>query len=145
MLRSRLALRWDTHLANLPCFAFGPPTLLRPYLKIYLQDKISSYLSSNLSFFLVPPCVVVFVTALRAFRYGRSCVSLRRFVRFVVALCAFRYGSSCVWAPILPTSLTLCLGAPLANSPCLALGQAPRAFHYGFLCVSFPCILNMYV
>jgi hypothetical protein len=47
--------------------------------------------------------------------------SLRLFVRVVTAVRAFRYGSSCVWAPILPTGLALHLGAPLANSPCLAL------------------------
>jgi hypothetical protein len=39
-----------------------------------------------------------------------------------MAIRAFRYGSSCVWAPTLPTGLSLRLGAPLANSPCLALG-----------------------
>jgi hypothetical protein len=47
-------------------------------------------------------------------------------VVFVTALCAFRYSSSCVWAPILPTGLALRLRAPLANSPCL--GRALRAF-----------------
>jgi hypothetical protein len=66
--------------------------------------------------------------------------SLRLFVLFVTAVRAFRYGSSCVRAPILPTSLALCLGAPLANSPCLALGQAPRAFRYGFSCVWAPIL-----
>ena len=31
MLRSRLALHWDTHLLNSPYVVFGPPTLVRVY------------------------------------------------------------------------------------------------------------------
>jgi hypothetical protein len=54
--------------------------------------------------------------------------SLRLFVRFLTAVRAFRYGSSCVsLRPFLPTGLALHLGAPLANSPCLALGRPTLA------------------
>jgi hypothetical protein len=211
MLRSRLALRWDTHLPNLPYIVFEPPTLVSAYKKIYLQAKIGSYPSSVSSFCLVLPCVVVFVTALHDFRYGHSCISLRLFmclgaylanwpciafgcpscqlplpcivfgrpscelalpcvrapnlgeavlktlppsqnwflpilrlifvpsasfvwsfslrlfVRFVTTIRAFRYDSSCVWSAISPTGLALHLGAPLANSPCLALGRPTLA------------------
>ena len=51
-------------------------------------------------------------------------LSVLRLVFFPSApLCGrFCYGSSCVWGPILPTCLALRLGAPLAESPCLALG-----------------------
>jgi hypothetical protein len=59
--------------------------------------------------------------------------SLRLFVRFVTAIRVFRYGSSCVWVPILPTGLALHLGAPLANSPCLAL-------HLGAHLANSPCL-----
>jgi hypothetical protein len=48
-------------------------------------------------------------------------------VVFVAALRAFRYGRSCVWVPILPIGLALHLGAPLANSTCLALGRPTLA------------------
>jgi hypothetical protein len=69
------------------------------------------------------------VTALRAFRYGRSCVPLRLFVRFVTAVRAFRYGSSCVSLRPFVRSVTALrafrygrLGAHLANWPCIAFG-----------------------
>jgi len=58
-------------------------------------------------------------------------------VVFVTALCAFRYSSSCVWAPILPTGLALRLRAPLANSPCLA--RALRAFGCPSCQLALPC------
>jgi hypothetical protein len=71
-------------------------------------------------------------------------------VRFVTAVCAFPYGYSCVWAPILPIGLALRLGAPLANSTCLALGPQPwpgsscvslRLFvHLGTHVANLPCI-----
>jgi hypothetical protein len=54
-------------------------------------------------------------------------------VRFVTAVRAFRYGYSCVWAPILPIGLALRLGSPLANLTCLALGPQPWP---GSSCVS---------
>jgi hypothetical protein len=66
----------------------------------------------------VLPCVVVSITALRAFRCR----------------------SSCVWAPTLPTGLALRLGAPPSNSPCLP--RAVRAFRYGSSCVWAPMLRN---
>jgi hypothetical protein len=90
---------------------------------------------------------VRFVTAIRAFRYGSSCVSLRPFVRSVTALRAFGRPSRqpalhCIWVPLLPTRLALplvaqpwpgssCvslrlfmrLGAHVEKSPCIALGH----------------------
>ena len=93
------------------------------------------------------PCAVVFVTALRAFRYSSSCVLLRLFVRFVTLLHAFGLPSCqlalhCVWVPLFPTRLALplvaqpwpgswcvslrlfvLLGAHVANSPCVAFGR----------------------
>jgi hypothetical protein len=95
----------------------------------------------------VLPCVVVFVTALRAFCYSSSCVSLRPFVRSVTALHAFGHPSCqlalhCIWVPLLPTRLAeplvaqpwpgsscvslwlfVHLGAHVAKSPCIAFGH----------------------
>jgi hypothetical protein len=91
--------------------------------------------------------VVVFVTTLRAFCYGSSCVSLRPFVRSVTALRAFGRPSCqlalhCGWVPLLPTRLAeplvaqpwpgsscvslwlfVRLGAHVAKSPCVAFGR----------------------
>jgi hypothetical protein len=118
----------------------------RPYQKIYLQVKIGSYPSSGSSFCLVLPCVVVFVTTLRAFRYCRSRVSLRLFVHLGAHLAnwscisfgcpscqlalpcpwlpnlgqsphVFCYGSSCVWVPMLRSRLALHWDTHLLNSP----------------------------
>jgi hypothetical protein len=71
-------------------------------------------------------------------------------VCFVTAVRVFRYGYSCVWAPILPIGLALHLGAPLANSTCLALGPQPwlgsscvslRLFvHLGAHVANLPCV-----
>jgi hypothetical protein len=144
----RLFVRLGAHLANWPCIAFGcpscqlalpcvafgrtscelalrcvrAPNLGEAVLKnLYLQAKIGSYPSSGSSFCLVLPLC-------GRFRYGYSCVPLRLFVRFLTAVRAFRYGSSCVsLRPFLPTGLALHLGAPLANSPCLALGRPTLA------------------
>jgi hypothetical protein len=90
---------------------------------------------------------VRFLTAVRAFRYGSSCVSLRPFVRSVTALRAFGRPSCqpalhCIRVPLLPTRLALplvaqpwpgssCvslrlfvrLGAHVAKSPCVAFGR----------------------
>jgi hypothetical protein len=134
-----LALRLGAHLANSPCVVFRRPTLVRPYSKIYLQDKIGSYPSSNSSFFLVLPLC-------GRFHYVSSCVSLRPFMRFVTTLRAFGH-PSCqpalhyIWVPLLPTCLALSLvvqpwpgsscvsfrlfvrlGAHVAKSPCVAFG-----------------------
>jgi hypothetical protein len=91
--------------------------------------------------------VVVFVTTLRVFCYGSSCVSLRPFVRSVTALRAFGRPSCqlalhCIWVPLLPTRLAeplvaqpwpgsscvslwlfVRLGAHVAKSPCVAFGR----------------------
>ena len=137
----RLSVLLGAHVANSPCVAFGRPSCelaLRCARAPNLGEDVLKNLPPSQNWFLyvlrllfLPSAPFVwsfslrlfvrFVTALPAFRYGRSCVSLRLFVRLVAALRAFRYGSSCVWAPILPTGLALRLGAPLANSPCLAL------------------------
>jgi hypothetical protein len=84
--------------------------------------------------------VVIFVAALRAFRYGSSCVSLRPIRAFGRPSC--QLALHCVWVPLLPTRLALplvaqpwpgssCvslrlfvrLGAHVANSPCVAFGR----------------------
>jgi len=101
LLPTRLALavlfvRLAAHLANSPCLSLGRRTLAMPYKKIYLQANIGSYPSSGSSFCLVLPCVVVFVTALRAFG-GPSCQLALR----------------CVWVPLLPSRLAF----PLVTQP----------------------------
>jgi hypothetical protein len=99
----RLFVRLGAHVAKSPCVAFGREAVLKN-----LPPSQNWFLSVlRLVFLPSAPFVWSF--------------SLRLFVRFVTAVRAFRYGSSCVWAPILPTGLALHLGAPLANSPCLAL------------------------
>jgi hypothetical protein len=88
-----------------------------------------------------------FITAIRVFRYGSSCISLRPFMHSVMALRAFGHPSRqpalhCIWVPLLPTCLALplvaqpwlgssCislqlfvhLGAHVEKSPCIALGH----------------------
>jgi hypothetical protein len=86
-------MRLGAHLAEVPCLALGHPTLVRPYLKVYLHAKICSYPSSSSSFCLVLPCVDVFVADEFFF-----------------------------WATILRTRLVLRLGAQLVNVPYVALG-----------------------
>jgi hypothetical protein len=98
--------------------------------------------------------VVVFVTALRAFRYGRSCVPLRLFVclgRSVHGSCVSlwanygRFGRPycqpalhCIWVPLLPTRLALPLVAqPWPGSSCVSL----RLFvHLGAHVAKSPCV-----
>jgi hypothetical protein len=133
----RLFVRLGAHVAKSPCVAFGRPSCelaLRCVRVPNLGEAVLKNLppSQNwflsvlrLIFFPSAPFVwsfslrlfVRFVTAVRAFRYGSSCVSLRPFVRSVTALRAFRYGRSCVllW-------LFVRLGAHLANWPCIAFG-----------------------
>ena len=156
----RLFVRLGAHVAKSPCVAFGRPSCelaLRRVRAPNLGEAVLKNLppSKNwflsvlrLVFFPSAPFVwsfslrlfVRFVTALPAFRYGRSCVPLRRFVRLAAHLAnwpcvafgcssclpravrAFRYGSSCVWAPMLRTHLALRSGAHVANSPCVAFG-----------------------
>jgi hypothetical protein len=137
-----LFVRLGAHVAKSPCVAFGCPSCelaLRCVRVPNLGEAVLKNLppSQNwflsvlrLVFFPSAPFVwsfslrlfVRFVTAVRAFRYGSSCVSLRPFVRSVTALRAlplrpfvrsvtalraFRYGR---------------LGAHLANWPCIAFG-----------------------
>jgi hypothetical protein len=73
---------------------------------------------------------VRFVTALPAFRYGRSCVSLRRFVRLAAHL--DNWPCIAFGCP----SCQLALTSPWSPN----LGQAPRVFHYGSLCVWVPML-----
>jgi hypothetical protein len=97
-----LALRLTAHLADAPLVVLGHPTWVRPYLKVYLQEKICSYPSFSSSFRQVLPCVDVFVA-----------------------------DEFFVWAPILRTHLALHLGAQLPDVPCVALGwpSCGRALH----------------
>jgi len=122
-----LFVRLGAHVAKSPCVAFGRPSCelaLRCVRVPNLGEAVLKNLPPGqnwflsvlrLVFFPSAPFVwsfslrlfVRFVTAVRAFRYGSSCVSLRPFVRSVTALRAFRYGR---------------LGAHLANWPCIAFG-----------------------
>jgi hypothetical protein len=141
----RLFVRLGAHVAKSPCVALGHPSCelaLRCVRAPNLGEAVLKNLPPSQNWFLSVIRLVFLPSApfCGRFRYGRSCVSLRLFVRLVAALRAFRYGSSCIWAPIFPTGPALRLGAPLSNSPCLALGQAPRAFRYGFSCVRAPIL-----
>jgi hypothetical protein len=125
------------HVAKSPCVAFGRPSCelaLRCVRVPNLGEAVLKNLPPSQNWFLSVLRLVFFpsapfvwsfslrlfvrsVTAVRAFRYGSSCVSLRPFVRSVTALRAFRYGRSCV-----PLRLFVRLGAHLANWPCIAFG-----------------------
>jgi hypothetical protein len=115
----RLFVRLGAHVAKSPCVAFGRPSCelaLRCVRAPNLGEAVLKNLPPSQNWFLSVLRLVFFPSAPFVWSF-----SLRLFVRFVTAVRAFRYGSSCVWAPILPTGLALHLGAPLANSPCLAL------------------------
>jgi hypothetical protein len=165
----RLFVLLGAHVANSPCVAFGRPSCelaLRCARAPNLGEDVLKNLPPSQNWFLsvlwllfLPSAPFVwsfslrlfvrFVTALPAFRYGRSCVPLRRFVRLAAHLAnwpciavgcpscqlalpspwspnlgqaprAFRYGSSCVWVPMLRSRLALRLDAHLVNSPCVA-------------------------
>jgi hypothetical protein len=85
------------------CQLFALPLVTQPWLgrikKSTSKTKIGSYPSSSSSFFLVLPCVVVFVTTLRAF--GRP---------------YYKLTFHCVWVPILPNHLVLCSGTHLVTT-----------------------------
>jgi hypothetical protein len=121
----RLFVRLGAHVAKSPCVAFGRPSC-ELTLRCVRAPNLGEVVLKNL-----PPSQNWFLSVLRLvflpsaplcgrFRYGSSCVSLRPFVRFVTAL-------RLPWAPILPARLAFRLGAPLANSPCLALGRPTLA------------------
>jgi hypothetical protein len=134
-----LFMRLGAHLANWPCIAFGCPSCqltlpciafghtscelaLRCVWAPNLGEAVLKNLPPSQNWFLSILQLVFFPSAPLCGRF-----SLRLFMRFVTAIRAFRYGSSCIWAPILPTGLAFHLGAPLANSPCLALGRPTLA------------------
>jgi hypothetical protein len=140
MLRTRLALRLGAHLANSPCVAFGRPSCelaLRCVRAPNLGEDVlknltpsQNWFSSVLRLLFLPSAPFVwsfFVTALRAFCYGSSRVSLRPFVRSVTALRAFGRPSCplaliCIWVPLLPTRLAEPLVAqPWPGSSCVSL------------------------
>jgi hypothetical protein len=157
------------HVANSPCVVFGRPSceltlhcVRAPNLgEVVLKNLPPSqnWFLSILRLVFLPSAPFVwsfslrlfvhFVTALHAFRYGRSCILLRLFMHFVTHLAnwpciafgcpscqlalpcpwspnlgqaprVFRYGSSCVWVPMLRSRLALHLGTHLANSACIA-------------------------
>jgi hypothetical protein len=115
----RLFVRLGAHVAKSPCIAFGRQSCeiaLRCVRVPNLGEAVLKNLPPSQNWFLSVLRLVFFPSAPFVWSF-----SLRLFVHFVTAVRAFRYGSSCVWAPILPTGLALHLGAPLANSPCLAL------------------------
>jgi len=129
------------------CVAFGHPSCelsLRCVQAPNLGEAVLKNLPPSQNWFLsvlrlvflhsAPFVWSFFAMPLRAFRYGRSCIPLRLFVRFVTAVRVFRYGSSCVslrpfvrsvtalrafgrpscqlalhciWVPLLPTRLAL--------------------------------------
>jgi hypothetical protein len=124
-LRTCLALRWGAQLADVPCVVLGQPTLVRLYLKVYIQAKICSYPSSSSSFSLVLPCVDVFIadefcvwaTILR------TCLSLRFDAQLAdVRTCLAFALRTCIGAPNLRTFLALRWGTQLADMPCVAFG-----------------------
>ena len=126
----QLFVRLGTHLANWPRIAFVCPSF-----QLALPCLCSSFIwapifPTRLAFPLVAqpwPC-----------RIKKSTPSQNWFLSVLrltllpsAPLCGcFRYSSSCVWAPIFPTRLVLRLGAPLAKSPCLALGRPTLAMPY---------------
>ena len=93
-------MRLGAHLANLPCVAFGCPScrvaLPCPWSP-NLGQAVLKYLPRNQNWFL---SVIQLVFLPSAPLCGR-----------------FHYGSSCVSLP-----LFVCLGAHLANWPCVAFG-----------------------
>jgi hypothetical protein len=127
-------MRLSAHLANWPCIAFGCPScqLALPCLPFGCPScelTLHCVRAPNLGEAVLktlPPRQNWFLSVLRLIFLPSApfvwSFSLQLFVRFVMAIRVNRYGSSCVWSPILPTGLALHLGAPLANSPCLALG-----------------------
>jgi hypothetical protein len=155
----RLFVRLGAHVAKSPCVAFGRPSCelaLRCVRVPNLGEAVLKNLppSQNwflsvlrLVFFPSAPFVwsfslrlfVRFVTAVRAFRYGSSCVSLRPFVRSVTALRAFGRPSCqlalhCIWVPLLPTP---CLWVPLLLAlPCVAFGRTLGLAHLA----NSPCV-----
>jgi hypothetical protein len=135
----RLFMHLGAHLANSPCIAFGCPScqlplpciafghpsceLALPYIWApNLGEAVLKTLPPSQNWFLSILQLVFFPSAPFVWSF-----SLRLFVRFVTTIRAFRYGSSCVWSTISLTGLALHLGAPLANSPCLALGRPTLA------------------
>jgi hypothetical protein len=130
-LRTCLALRLGAHLAEVPCVALGRPTLVRPYLKVYLHAKICSYPSSSSSFCLVLPCVDVFVAD--EFFFWATILRTRLVLRLGAQLANVPYvalgrptcgrTNVCWGASSLRTCLALRWGAQLADMPCVALGQ----------------------
>jgi hypothetical protein len=164
----RLFVLLGTHVANSPCTVFGRPSceLTLRFIRVpnlgedVLKNPppIQNWFLSILRLLFLPSAPFVwsfslrlfvrFVTALPAFRYGRSCILLRLFVCLATHLdkwpciafgcpsCqlalsspwspnlgqdprAFHYGSSCIWVPMLRSRLALRLGAHLANLPCV--------------------------
>ena len=115
----RLFSHLGAHVPKLPCVAFGHPSCelsLRCVRAPNLGEAVLKNIPPSQNWFLSVLRLVFFPNALFVWSF-----SLRLFVHFLTVVRAFHYGSSCVWAPILPTGLALHLGAPLANSPCLAL------------------------
>jgi hypothetical protein len=115
----RLFVCLGAHVAKSPCVAFGHPSCelsLRCVQAPNLGEAVLKNLPPSQNWFLSVLRLVFFPSAPFVWSF-----SLRLFVRFVTAIRAFRYGSSCIWVPILPTGLALHLGSPLANSPYLTL------------------------
>jgi hypothetical protein len=126
-LRTCLALRWGTQLADVPHVAFGRPSCGRALrcfgapnlgeavLKSLPPSQICSYPSSGSSFSLVLPCVDVFVA-------DEFCV----WATILRTCLALRWGAQLAdvpWAPNLRTCFAFCWGTQLADVPCVALGR----------------------
>jgi hypothetical protein len=89
----------------LPCVAFGRPSCELTLRCVRLPNLGEAVLKT------LPPSQNWFLSVLRLIFLPSApfvwSFSLRLFVRFVTAIRVFRYGSSCVWAPILRTHLAL--------------------------------------
>jgi hypothetical protein len=132
-------MRLGAHLSNWPCITFGCPSCQLPLPCIAfghpsceltlpcvrapnLGEAVLKTLPPSQNWFLSILWLIILPSAPFVWSF-----SLQIFVRFVTTIHAFSYGSSCIWSAISPTDLTLHLGAPLANLPCLALGHPTLA------------------
>ena len=108
-LRTCLAFCWGTQLADLPCVVFGRPSCLRALRCVgppNLGEAVLKTLPPSQNWFLSVLRLVFLPSAPFVWSF-----SSQLFVRFVTAIRVFRYGSSCIWAPILRTHLALHSGA----------------------------------